>query len=93
MEVDEFWSYVGKKKKKYRFIYAYDRDTGEIVAYVWGKRTLKTAKRLRKKLKDLAVSYETICSEDWKAFTTAFMQGNHLMGKQYTKGIEGNNCR
>jgi hypothetical protein len=30
--------------------YAYDRESGEIVAYVWGKRNLKTAKKLRKKL-------------------------------------------
>ncbi|KAA6304615.1 hypothetical protein EZS27_043737, partial [termite gut metagenome] len=46
LEVDEFWTYVGNKSKKYRLIYAYERQSGEIVAYVWGKRDLKTAKRL-----------------------------------------------
>jgi IS1 family transposase len=30
-------------------IYAYDRESGEIVSIVWGKRDLKTAKELRKK--------------------------------------------
>ena len=37
LEVDEFWTYVGNKKNKIRLIYAYHRDTGEIVSFVWGK--------------------------------------------------------
>ena len=82
-----------RKRKKYRLIYADDRATAEIVAYVWGKCNLQTARRLRRKLKDLGVSYDTICSDDWKAFKTAFQHDNHLIGKQHTKGIEGNNCR
>jgi transposase-like protein len=50
LEVDDFWTYVGNKGKKYWLIYAYERQRGEIVAYVGGKRDLKTAKRLREKL-------------------------------------------
>ncbi|KAA6325943.1 hypothetical protein EZS27_024896 [termite gut metagenome] len=34
LEVDEFWTYVGNKSKKYWLIYAYERQSGEIVAYV-----------------------------------------------------------
>ena len=49
IEVDEFWTYVQKKNNKQWLIYAYDRETGEIIAYVWGKRDLRTAKKLRKK--------------------------------------------
>jgi transposase-like protein len=51
LEVDEFWTYVYRKKRKVWLIYAYDRATNEIVAYVWGKRDLKTAKKLRARLK------------------------------------------
>ena len=40
LEVDEFWTFVGNKKNKHWLIYAYHRETGEIVAYVWGKRDL-----------------------------------------------------
>ena len=47
LEVDEFWTYVYRKKRKVWLIYAYDRATGKIVAYVWGKRDLKTAKKLK----------------------------------------------
>ncbi|MDR2793824.1 MAG: hypothetical protein LBB61_09205 [Treponema sp.] len=42
LEIDEFWTYVGKKK--IWLIYAYHRDTGEIVSFVWGKQDMKTAK-------------------------------------------------
>jgi IS1 family transposase len=47
LEVDEFWTYVGSKKNKVWLIYAYHHDIGEIVAYVWGKRNYKTAKKLQ----------------------------------------------
>lgn len=36
-------------------IYAYHRETGEIVAYVWGKRHLATVQRLKTKLKQLGI--------------------------------------
>jgi hypothetical protein len=48
LEVDEFWTYVGKKSNKVWLIYAYHRDSGEIVAFVWGRRDLKTARELKK---------------------------------------------
>jgi len=93
LEVDEFWTYVKKKSNKVWLIYAYDRSTGEIVAYVWGNRSLKTAKSLRKKLKDMNITYESICTDDWQSFVTAFKDDNHIIGKADTVGIEGNNCR
>jgi IS1 family transposase len=34
--IDEFWTYAGKKENKVWLIYAYCRETGEIVAYAWG---------------------------------------------------------
>jgi hypothetical protein len=34
LEVDEFWTYVGNKDKKYWLTYAYEREGGEIVSYV-----------------------------------------------------------
>ena len=91
LEVDEFWTYVYRKKRKAWLIYAYDRVTGEIVAYVWGKRDLKTAKKLRARLKQLTVSYGSISMDNWDSFITAFKSDNKRIGKQHTIGIEGNN--
>jgi len=93
LEVDEFWTYVGNKKNKVWLIYAYHRETGEIVAYVWGKRNTKTAKELRAKLKVLNVSFDTVYTDDWDSFKSAFHTENHIVGKENTVGIEGNNCR
>jgi insertion element IS1 protein InsB len=93
LEIDEFWTYVGRKTNKIWLIYAYHRETGEIVAYVWGKRDLKTAKKLRKRLKRLGVSYDRIACDEWESFLTAFKEDEKLVGKKYTVGIEGNNCR
>jgi len=93
LEVDEFWTYVGKKDRKMWLIYAYHRKTGEIVAYVWGKRNYKTAKRLRDKMAKLGVTYDTVYTDDWSSFVKAFKSDNHIIGKKNTVGIEGNNCR
>jgi IS1 family transposase len=93
LEIDEFWTYVGRKSNKIWLIYAYHRGTGEIVAYVWGKRDLKTAKKLRRRLKRLGISYDYIGIDNWDSFLTAFEEDEQLIGKQYTVGIEGNNCR
>ena len=93
LEVDEFWTYVGKKKNKVWLIYAYHRDTGEIVGYVWGKRNRKTAKKLRDKLKMSQVSYEMVYTDNWDSFVSVFQKDNHIIGKENTQGIEGNNCR
>jgi IS1 family transposase/transposase-like protein len=93
LEVDEFWTYVGNKKNKKWLIYAYHRASGEIVAFVWGKRNLKTAKMLRGKLTELGITFDTVYSDKWESFCGAFASDNHETGKVNTVGIEGNNCR
>jgi len=93
LEVDELWTFVGSKANRKWLIYAYDRDSGEIVAYVWGDRSAKTANRLREKIIALGVTYDRIATDDWEAFIKTFGADAHDVGKQYTVGIEGNNCR
>jgi IS1 family transposase/transposase-like protein len=93
LEVDEFWTYVGEKANKVRLIYAYHRATGETVAFVWGKRNKKTAKKLRAELLSLGISFDTVYSDDRESFKAAFSTDNHITGKINTVGIEGNNCR
>ena len=93
LEVDEFWTCVGRKKNRKWLIYAYHRETGEIVAYVWGKRDLKTARRLRKRLEEHGVSCDRIAHDEWDSFISAFAGVATSCGKRYTQGIEGSNCR
>jgi IS1 family transposase len=73
-------------------IYAYDRESKEIVAYVWGKRNLRTARKLKEKLLEFGISYDVIYSDNWKSFRVVFLGFNHIVGKKNTKGIEGKNC-
>ena len=93
IEIDELWTYVGSKNNKLWLIYAYCRKTGEIIAYVWGKRDLKTAIELKKRLEELGISYNLIASDSWDSFLKAFDENEKITGKRYTVGIEGNNCR
>ncbi|WP_461257642.1 IS1 family transposase, partial [Treponema sp. R80B11-R83G3] len=57
LETDEFWTYAGRETDKIWLIYAYHRGTGEIAAYVWGGRGLKTAKKLGGRLERLGITY------------------------------------
>jgi IS1 family transposase len=89
LEIDELWTYVGNKKNRQWLIYAYHRESGEIVAWVWGRRDLKTARKLRERLVSLGVSYDRVCTDNWESFVAVFGQDNHVVGKTDTVGIEG----
>jgi IS1 family transposase len=93
LETDEFWTYAGRKTNKVWLIYAYHRESGEIVSYVWGKRDLKTAEKPRGRLRRLGINYGRIACDEWDSFLTAFGAEVELRGKRYAVGIEGNNCR
>jgi IS1 family transposase len=93
LETDEFWTYAEEKKNKVWLIYAYHRGSGEIVAYVRGKRDVRTAEKLGKRIKELGISYGRIATDRWDSFLAVFREDRHLVGKAHTVGIEGNNCR
>jgi IS1 family transposase len=77
LDIDEFWTYVGKKKNNVWLIYAYHRESGEIVAYVWEKRVIKTAKKRRMRIKRLGISYERIGTDKWDSFRSVFGADKH----------------
>ena len=51
LEIYEFHTFIGNKKNKVWLQYAYERESGEIVSFVWGKRDLHTALALKAELK------------------------------------------
>jgi IS1 family transposase/transposase-like protein len=93
LEIDEFWTFVGKKSNKVWLIYAYHRETGEIVAWVFGKRNAKTARKLYKIMKQKGIKWSNLAYDNWRSFKKVFQNEPSLIGKEYTQGIEGNNCR
>ena len=56
------------------------------------KRNFKTANRLRDKLKSMDISYDVVYTDKWDSFIAVFQADNHIIGKENTQGIEGNNC-
>jgi IS1 family transposase len=89
VQIDEQWSYVGKKKKKVWMLYAYAVAEDEVLAFTMGKRSAKTVENLLLKLKQLDIDY--FLTDDWEAFKAVLPADKHLRGKQYTKNIEGVN--
>jgi IS1 family transposase len=63
------------------------------VAYAWGKRDLRTAKKLGKRLGRLGISYGRIAADDWDRFISGFAEDNRDTGKKRAAGTERNNCR
>ena len=80
-------------ENKVWLIDAYDRESGETVSFLWGKRDLKTAAILRKKLLASGIGYNHICTDNWESFIIAFRSDNHITGKKHTVDIEWNNFR
>ena len=45
-EVDELWTYIGRKENEYWIAYALNRQTRQVVDFIIGKRTKATLKEL-----------------------------------------------
>ena len=90
MNFELMWAII---KNKMWLAYAYHRATGEIVVLVWGKRNTKTVIKLRENISSLGIIFDTVYTDDWDSFRNAFAADNHIIGKENTVGIEGNNCR
>jgi insertion element IS1 protein InsB len=89
VQIDELYSFVGHKKKKVWILYAYCAETDEILSVTVGKRSAKQVKDLLKRLKNITVDWW--CTDGWSAFKEVLPYENHLIGKKFTKAIEGVN--
>jgi insertion element IS1 protein InsB len=89
VQIDELWSYVGQQQKKVWMLYAYSAEDGEILGFAMGKRNSKTVSNLLLKLKALEIDF--FLTDNWKAFKVVLPYEKHLIGKQFTKAIEGVN--
>jgi IS1 family transposase/transposase-like protein len=89
VQIDELHSFVGMKKKKVWIIYAYATETDEIIAVTAGKSSKKQVKDLFKRLDGIEIDW--FCTDKWEAFRQVLPYERHLIGKQFTKTIEGVN--
>jgi IS1 family transposase len=89
IELDEQWSYVGKKERQRRLWLAINHDNHELIAYVCGPRTDETFL----KLKGLSQGINTgkYYTDNWGAYNRNLDTECHIVGKCYTQAIERQN--
>lgn len=92
MELDELWTFVGRKARKVWLWLAVDRHTRRVVAWVLGTRGVATCRRLWLALPQ--AYRRAICFTDaWAAYAAVVPAKQHRRGqKGRTNVVEGINC-
>jgi IS1 family transposase/transposase-like protein len=88
-EMDEFWSFVGKKSNQRWTWYAIDKASGIILAWHNGARTDADFMQLLKYLENIPI--DLYYSDDWGAYSRNLPASSHYIGKDKTWKIERKN--
>jgi insertion element IS1 protein InsB len=90
VQIDEMWTFLKHRKKGKKWLwYAYDPDSGQILAFQIGKRNDSSCRALLKKLNHLEIdSYRT---DDWKSYKKNIPPEKHIITKTKTTQIERRN--
>ena len=85
-EVDEMWSFVGKKREPRWLWHAIDHRSGHVLAYVLGRRKDEVFLKLKALLEPFGITrYYT---DYWGAYTRHLDADAHQPGKRNTQQIE-----
>jgi insertion element IS1 protein InsB len=85
-EVDEMWSFVGKKRDQRWLWHAIDHWTGEVLAYVFGRRTDEVFLQLKALLEPYGI--RRLHTDYWGAYKRHLEPDVHNPGKRNTQRIE-----
>ena len=88
-ELDEQWSYVGKKSNQRWLWYAVDHLTNTVLAFVFGKRQDCVFEKLKTMLEPFGI--DRYYSDDWGAYERNLDPQHHEIGKHNTQKIERKN--
>lgn len=94
MELDELWTFVGKKKQARWLWIALERSTRRVLAWVLGDRSEETAFRL---WDSLPLSPEqrlkgTFCTDLWRAYDEPLLGVRRLTRRGETNPAQRLNC-
>ena len=85
-EVDEMWSFVGRKKDQRWLWHAIDHRSGKVLAYVFGRRQDDVFLKLKSLLEPFGITrYDT---DYWGAYIRHIDPDEHQPGKRHTQKIE-----
>jgi len=85
-ELDEMWSYVGKKSNPRWLWHAIDCRSGKVLAYAFGRRTDEVFLQLKKLLEPFGI--QKYCTDGWGAYERHIPAEQHEIGKRKTQRIE-----
>jgi insertion element IS1 protein InsB len=85
-EVDEMWSFVRRKKAPRWLWHAIDHRSGQVLAYMFGRRQDEVFLKLKALLEPFGITkYYT---DSWGAYTRQIKADQHQPGKRNTQQIE-----
>ncbi len=90
-ELDEMWSFVGKKSNPRWLWHAIDRRTGQVLAYAFGHRKDEVFLQLKELLEPFGI--RRYCTDGWGAYQRHLPQAIHEVGKRKTQKIERKHLR
>ena len=85
-EVDEMWSFVGKKKMPRWLGHALDHRTGEVLAYAFGRREDRVFLKLKALLAPFGI--RRFYTDGWGAYQRHLDPRLHAVGKHHTQQLE-----
>jgi insertion element IS1 protein InsB len=85
-ELDEMWSYVGKKAEPRWLWHAIDHASGTVLAYIFGRRQDTVFLQLKKLLEPFGIT--RFYTDGWGAYERHLVPERHVVGKQYLQTIE-----
>ena len=85
-ELDEGWSYVGKKTEPRWLWHAIDHHSGAVLAYVFGRRKDTVFLELQDLLASFGIT--RFYTDGWGAYERHLDSEQHTIGKQHTQKIE-----
>ena len=85
-ELDEMWSYVGKKAEPRWLWHAIDHYSGTVLAYVFGRRQDAVFLKLQGLLEPFGIT--RFYTDRWGTYERHIALAQHVVGKQHTQTIE-----
>ena len=85
-ELDEMWSYVGKKAEPRWLWHAIDHASGTVLAYVFGRRKDEVFLQLKELLDPFGI--RRFYTDGWGAYKRHLDGEKHQVGKAQTQKIE-----
>ena len=91
-EIDEMWSFVGKKDNKQWIWLASDPNTKQIIGFYVGDRSKKSAKQLFNSIPIEYRKHAHFYTDDYDSYKDVIPKNRHNIPKGYTNHIERFNC-